>query len=162
MMILWLPLLLGFARLDTGGSTTVVRRAPWWNLTLPNPSLPAAGLPSLVGVARTVVVSAGPEWGEYNHGPQLAVLPDGGFMVSWFNGEYCEDAPGERVLHARTTATVSSDSAITPVWSEPAVLFGRMGETKPVGSSGVLVTNYPFHNGKQYQNPADDGPFSFY
>ena len=120
------------------------RTSPWWDLPQPDPLSPAAGLPVPQGVRHTTVFRADPSWGMYNHGPQLAVTPSGGMAVSWYSGECCEDAPGERVLYSLRPRHGE--------WGGPGVLFERIGPTLPNGRDGILVTNYPFlsRNGRVY------------
>ena len=118
--------------------------SPWWDLPQPQPHLPAAGLATPAGVSWTTVFRADPTWGMYNHGPQLAVTPSEGMVVSWYSGECCEDAPGERVLYSLRPRHGP--------WTGPGVLFDRIGPTLPNGRDGILVTNYPFltRNGRVY------------
>ena len=111
---------------------------PRWNTTVPNHTLPWAGLPRLPPGASTVrsVYRASPAVGTYNHGP-MVVQHGGLIIVNWYAGQTDEDAPGERVLFAS-----SADGGRT--FTTPLPMFDRLSPTGPVGSAGVLVSNHEF------------------
>jgi hypothetical protein len=112
---------------------------PRWNTTVPDHTLPWAGLPRLPPSSATTVRSvyrASPAVGTYNHGP-MVVQHGGLIIVNWYAGQTDEDAPGERVLFAS-----SADGGHS--FTTPLPMFDRLSPTGAVGSAGVLVSNHEF------------------
>jgi hypothetical protein len=129
-LIVLLPVAEGLAVVPPG--------IPRWNTTVPDHTLPWAGLPRLPTNATTVrsVYRASPTVGTYNHGP-MVVQHGGLIIVNWYAGQTDEDAPGERVLFAS-----SSDGGRS--FTAPLPMFDRLSPTGAVGSAGVLVSNHEF------------------
>ncbi len=136
--LLPLLILLLAAGAAEGAAAPLNAGIPSWNTTIPDHTLPWAGMPRLPTNATTVrsVYRASPAVGTYNHGP-MVVQHGGLIIVNWYAGQTDEDAPGERVLFA---SSADGGRSFTP----PLPMFDRLSPTGAVGSAGVLVSNHEF------------------
>jgi hypothetical protein len=110
-----LRLSLSLLLLAVAATTAAALPLPFWSAQVPNAKLPLGGLPRLPSVTTQVLFNGSLSSGFYNHGAMLAYSLASGLTVAWKNGEFREDAPGQRVKVVQ--------SANGQSWTEPALLF---------------------------------------